>query len=78
MVEIVGPVYRNNRDVHQLVLKMLRLMTTVEYDSSHTNVVFTQKLKGKEGASLVEICRVANSVGHATDFFPGKLTFSVE
>ncbi len=48
IVEIIGPVYRNARDVNQLVLKILRLMTTIEYDEGHTKVVFTQKLKGKE------------------------------
>jgi len=78
MVEIVGPVYRNNRDAHQLVLKILRLMTTIEYERSHTNVIFTQKLKGKERQSLEEICRVANSIGHETELFPGKLSFSVQ
>jgi len=77
MTEIIGPVYRNNRDVHQLVLKILRLMTTIEYDGSYTKVVFTQKLKGKERESLNEICRVADSIGHETGLFPGKLSFSV-
>ena len=78
MAEIIGPVYRNNRDAHQLVLKILRLMTTIEYGGSHTKVVFTQKLKGKERESLYEICRVADSIGHETEFFPGKLSFSVQ
>ena len=78
MVGIIGPVYRNNRDAHQLVLKILRLMTTIEYGGSHTKVVFTQKLKGKERESLYEICRVADSIGHETEFFPGKLSFSVQ
>ena len=78
MVEIVGPVYRDNRDAHQLVLKILRLMTTIECDGSDTKVVFTQKLKGKERESLAAICRQASSIGHETELFPGKLSFSVE
>ena len=72
MIEIAGPVYRNNRDVHQLVLKILRLTTTVENEGSHTNVDFTQKLKGKERKSLEEICRYASSVGHSTELFPAN------
>ncbi|MDP6736703.1 MAG: helix-turn-helix domain-containing protein [Nitrospinaceae bacterium] len=77
MIEIAGPVYRNNRDVHQLVLKILRLTTTVENEGSQTKVDFTQKLKGKERKSLEEICRYASSVGHSTELFPGKLSFGV-
>ena len=78
MVEIVGPVYRNNRDAHQLVLKILRLMTTIEYAGDHTNITFIQKLKGKERKSLDELCRKANSIGHETELFHGKLSFSVQ
>lgn len=78
MVEIIGPVYRNNRDAHQLVLKILRLMTTIEYSGNQTKVVFTQKLKGKERDSLDEICRTASSIGCETELFPGKLSFSVQ
>jgi len=77
MVEIVGPLYRDNRDVHQLVLKILRLTTTIENEGSQTKVDFTQKLKGKERKSLEEICRYASSVGHRTELFPGKLSFGV-
>ena len=77
MIEIIGPLYRDNRDVHQLVLKILRLTTTVENEGTQTKVDFTQKLKGKERKSLEEICRYASSVGHRTELFPGKLSFSV-
>ena len=77
MVEIAGPIYRNNRDVHQLVLKILRLMTTIEYGEEQTKVAFVQRLKGQEGEALREICRRATSMGHQTELFPGKLTFSV-
>ncbi len=77
MVEIAGPIYRNNRDVHQLVLKILRLTTTVEYGGMYTKVVFAQQLRGKEGEALKEICRQATSIGHETELFPGKLTFIV-
>lgn len=78
MVEIAGPIYRNNRDVHQLVLKILRLMTTIEYGERYTKVVFVQQLRAKEGETLKEICRQATSIGHQTELFPGKLTFSVK
>jgi len=78
MVEIAGPIYRNNRDVHQLVLKILRLTTTVEYGGRHTKVVFAQQLRGKAGEALKEICRQATSIGHKTELFPGKLTFGVK
>ena len=78
MVEIAGPIYRNNRDVHQLVLKILRLTTTVEYGGMYTKVVFAQQLRAKEGEALKEICRQATSIGHKTELFPGKLTFSVK
>ena len=77
MIEIIGPLYRDNRDVHQLVLKMLRLTTTVETDGGQTIVNFTQKLRGKERASLEEICRYASSIGHSSELFPGKLSFGV-
>jgi hypothetical protein len=77
MVEIIGPVYRNNRDVHQLVLKILRLTTSVEYEGGNTKVDFIQKLKGKERKTLEELCRQASSVGHSTELFPGKLSFGV-
>jgi len=78
MVEIAGPIYRNNRDVHQLVLKILRLTTTVEYGGMYTKVVFAQQLRGKAGEALKEICRQSTSIGHKTKLFPGKLTFSVK
>ena len=78
IVEIIGPVYRNNRDVNQLVLKILRLMTTIEYDEGHTKVIFTQKLKGKEQEALSEICEYVNSIEHKTELFPGELSFSVK
>jgi len=78
MVGIAGPIYRNNRDVHQLVLKILRLTTTVEYGDRHTKVVFAQQLRGKAGEALKEICGQATSIGHKTGLFPGRLTFSVK
>ena len=78
MVEIIGPVYDNNRDVHQLVLKILRLMTRIEYEGSDTRVVFTETLKGKEKDALIELCRQATAVEHRATFFPGKLSFSVQ
>ncbi len=78
MVEIAGPIYRNNRDVHQLVLKILRLMTTIEYGGRYTKVVFVQQLRAKEGETLKEICRQATLIDHQTELFPGKLTFSVK
>ena len=77
MIEIIAPVYGNNRDVHQLVLKILRLMIRVEYEGSDTRVVFTETLKGKEKEALMELCRQATAVEHRASFFPGKLTFSV-
>ena len=78
IVEIIGPVYRNNRDANQLVLKILRLMTRIENEGGHTKVVFTQKLKGKEQEALSEICKHANSIEHETELFSGKLSFSVK
>ena len=78
IVEIIGPVYRNARDVNQLVLKILRLMTAIEYDEGLTKVVFTQKLKGKEQEALSEICEYVNSIGYETELFPGELSFSVK
>ena len=77
MVEIIGPVYGNNRDVHQLVLKILRLMTRIKYEGSDTCVVFTETLKGKENEALTELCRKAIAAEHRAAFFPGKLSFSV-
>ena len=77
MVEIVGPIYRNNRDVHQLVLKILRLATTIENDGNETKVVFAQQLRGKDGQALQELCRHATSIGHTTELFPARLSFSV-
>ena len=78
MVEIAGPIYRNNGDVNQLVLKILRLTTVIEYGNANTNVVFTQQLSGREGEALKEICRQASAVGYKTDLFPGVLTYSVK
>jgi len=78
LAEIAGPIYGNNRDVHQLVLKILRLTTRVEYSGKDTKVVFVQQLKGKAAEALGEICRQASSVGYRTELFPGKLSFSVE
>ena len=77
MVEIVGPVYHNNRDVHQLVLKILRLTTTVECSDTHTKVVFDQPLRGKAAKALQEMCRRATLVGCETELFSGELSFSV-
>ena len=77
MVEIAGPVYHNNRDVHQLVLKFLRLTTTMEGSDTHTKVVFDQPLRGKAAEALQEMCRRATLVGCKTELFSGKLSFSV-
>ena len=78
IVEIIGPVYRNARDVNQVVLKILRLMTRIEYEGGHTKVVFAQKLKGKEQEALATLCDYINFTRHETEFFPGELTFSVK
>ena len=78
IVEIIGPVYQNNRDVHQLAVKILRLMTTIENDGENTNILFTQTLKGKERMSLEELCREASSTKHQTALFPGILSFGVK
>ena len=78
IVEIIGPVYRNARDVNQLVLKILQLMTRIEYEGGDTKVVFTQKLKGKEQEALSEICEYVNSIEHETELFPGELSFSAK
>ena len=64
--------------MNQLVLKILRLMTTIEYDEGHTKVVFTQKLKGKEQEALSEICEYVNTIEHETELFPGELSFSAK
>ncbi len=77
MVEIAGPVYGNNRDVHQLVLKILRLTTTLECSDTHTKVVFDQPLRGKAAEALQEMCSRATLAGCETELFPGKLSFSV-
>ena len=78
MVEMIGPIYRDNRDVHQLVLKILRLMTRIEYEDSDTRIVFMETLKGKEMEALLELCRRATDVEHRAPFFPGKLSFTVQ
>jgi hypothetical protein len=78
MMEVVGPVYQNNRDVHQLVLKILRLMTTIEDKGEYTHIVFTQSLKGRERESLEKLCQEASSMKHKTEFFPGMLSFGVK
>jgi len=78
MMEVVGPVYQNNRDVHQLVVKILRLMATIVDNGKHTHIVFTQSLKGRERESLEELCREASSIEYKTEFFPGILSFGVK
>jgi len=55
LAEIAGPIYGNNRDMHQLVLKILRLTTRVEHRGKETKVVFVQKLKWKRERSLTGI-----------------------
>jgi hypothetical protein len=78
MVEMIGPMYGDNRDVQQLVLKILRLMTRIEYEGSDTRIVFTETLKGKEMEALLELCRRATGMEHRALFFPGKLLFAVQ
>ena len=76
IVEIIGPVYKNNRDVHQMVIKILRMMTKIHYSRNETEIVFAQKMRGSGKDALNELCEFATSIAHETELFPEKLSFS--
>jgi transposase len=77
MAEIIGPVYQNNRDIHQIVLKLLRLNATVQWKSNETLVTFRSPGRKQEKEALVHLCEVLTALERTSALFPGKLVYRV-
>lgn len=76
IVEIIGPIYQNNRDINQMVLKILRKSVIIKYGDDETKISFHSPSRRKERETLEVICNTLTSRQYRSNFFPGKLIFS--
>jgi len=77
IVEIIGPIYRDNRDVHQIVIKILRMPVKLKYSAGETKVIFSSSRRRNEKDALIKLCDHLTSQDYSSSFFPGKLVYSV-
>jgi len=77
IAEIIGPVYQNNRDIHQTVLKFLNTTATVQESTDRTIITLPAPGKEREKAALQYLCEALTDMEHRSPLFPGKLTYDV-
>lgn len=77
IVEIIGPIYRDNRDVHQIAIKILRMSVKLKYSAGETKVIFSSPHRRKEKDALIELCDFLTSQKCSSSLFLGKLVYSV-
>lgn len=77
IVEIIGPIYKDNRDVNQIVIKILRMPVKLKYSAGDTKVIFSSPRRRKEKDALIELCDSLTSQNYSSSLFPGKLVYSV-
>lgn len=75
IANIIGPVYRNNRDIHQVVIKFLRMKATVCKKETETVVKFEAPSRAKEKAALVHLCETLTAMEGTSSLFAGKLVY---
>ena len=77
ILEIIGPIYKDNRDVNQIVIKILRRWVKLKYSAGETKVIFSSPRRRKEKDALIELCDFLTSQNYSSSLFPGKLVYSV-
>jgi len=78
IAEIIGPVYENNRDIHQTVLKFLNASATVRQRTGHTSIILPAPSKKREKAALQHLCKTLTAMEKTSRLFPGKLVYHVQ
>jgi transposase len=77
MAEIIGPVYQDNRDIHQVVLKFLNAAATVQKDTDRTLITLPAPSREPEKAALQHLCETLTGMQKRSDLFAGKLAYDV-
>jgi len=77
IVDIIGPIYKDNRDVNQIVIKMLRMPARLKYSAGETKVIFSSPRRRNEKDALIELCDFLTSQNYSSSLFPGRLVYSV-
>ena len=78
IAEIIGPVYQNNRDIHQIVLKFLNTSATVRQGAEHTDIILPAPSKKREKEALQHLCQTLTAMKNTSRLFPGKLVYHVQ
>lgn len=78
IAEIIGPVYKNNRDIHQTVLKFLNASATVRHSAGHTDIILPAPSKKQQKAALQHLCETLTNMEKTSRLFPGKLVYHVQ
>jgi len=77
IIDIIGPIYRDNRDVHQIVIKILRMPVKVKYSAGETKVIFSSPCRRNEKEALIKLCNFLTSQNCSSSLLPGRLVYSV-
>jgi transposase len=78
IAQIIGPVYQNNRDIHQTILKFLNTSATVRQSTGHTDIILPAPSKKQEKAALQHLCETLTAMKNTSRLFPGKLVYHVQ
>ncbi len=78
IAEIIGPVYQNNRDIHQSVLKFLNSSATVRQRTGHTDIILRAPNQKQEKAALQHLCETLTAMEKTSSLFPGNLVYHVQ
>jgi transposase len=78
IAEIIGPVYQNNRDIHQTVLKFLNTSATVRQSAGHTDIILPAPNKKQEKEALQHLCETLTAMKKTSRLFQGKLVYHVQ
>jgi transposase len=78
IAEIIGPVYQNNRDIHQTILKFLNNSATVRQGTGRTDIILRAPNKKREKAALQHLCETLTAMEKMSSLFPGKLVYHVQ
>ena len=77
IAEIIGPLYQNNRDIHQTVLKFLNTTASVQESTDRTIITLPAPGKEREKAALQYLCKTLTHMEHRSPLFTGKLAYDV-
>ena len=65
IVDIIGSIYKDNRDVNQIVIKMLRMPVRLKYIAGETKVIFSSPRRRNEKDALIELCDFLTSQNYS-------------